>query len=278
MALSVGHLCSERGAEGVNIAEGHCKVLAVELAGNGEVGGLAEEVLAVIDSAVLLQGEVVEVKRGNAEHLACALAVGAGDYRRVNVHKASALEELVHSLSRDGADSERCGEEVRSGAEMLDRSEELNAVALLLQGVIGSGNALHEYFLCFQLKGLFGLGREHQRTAADEGRADVLSGYLIVIIKSAPLKYDLQRLKAAAVIKLDKTEVLHVAHSSYPAANGYFPIGKGSSIGKYAGNLLMLHNGTYPFFVLKSLTIMIRTHIFCGKPLCYYTNYGMILQ
>ena len=45
MTLGVGVLGAESGAEGVDIAEGHSEVFAVELAGDGEVGALAEEVL-----------------------------------------------------------------------------------------------------------------------------------------------------------------------------------------------------------------------------------------
>ena len=46
VARGVGVLRAEGGAEGVHIAEGHGEVLGVQLAGHGEVGRLAEEVLA----------------------------------------------------------------------------------------------------------------------------------------------------------------------------------------------------------------------------------------
>ena len=53
VALGVGVLGAEGGAKGVDVTEGHGEVLGVELAGNGQVGGLAEEVLAPVDAAVL---------------------------------------------------------------------------------------------------------------------------------------------------------------------------------------------------------------------------------
>ena len=249
MALSVGHLCAEGRAEGVHVAESHGKVFGVELAGDGKARGLAEEVLAVVNGAVLLEGEVVEVKRRHAEHLARALTVGAGDDRGVDVYEAAALEKFVDGLRRDASYAEGCGEEVSSGAQMLDRAQKLNAVAFFLEGVVGGRRALDGYRIRLQLKGLLCLGSQHKRTIHYQRRTDVLSGYLIVIIKSAPLKHDLQRLEAAAVIKLDESKVFQVTDGSDPAADSdLLPI-KSGSVGKYTGNFLMLHNGTFPFFV-----------------------------
>ena len=52
VALGVGLLRPEGGAEGIHVAEGHGEVLGVELAGDGEAGPLAEEVLGVVHGAV----------------------------------------------------------------------------------------------------------------------------------------------------------------------------------------------------------------------------------
>ena len=49
VARCVGILRTERGPERVDRAEGVREVLAVELAGDGEVARLAEEVLRVVD-------------------------------------------------------------------------------------------------------------------------------------------------------------------------------------------------------------------------------------
>ena len=48
MALGIGVLGTEGGAEGIHIAEGHGKVLGVQLAGHRQAGFLTEEVLGVI--------------------------------------------------------------------------------------------------------------------------------------------------------------------------------------------------------------------------------------
>ena len=60
VAGGVGVFGAEGGSEGVDVAEGHGEGLAVELAGDGEVGGLVEEILGEVHLAVLGAGEVVE--------------------------------------------------------------------------------------------------------------------------------------------------------------------------------------------------------------------------
>ena len=78
-------------------------------------------------------------------------------------------------------------------------------MALLLEGIVRRGRALDGDLIGFQLKGLLCLRGENKRAVDDKGSAYVLLCNLFVIIQGAPLKYDLQRLEAAAVIKLDKT-------------------------------------------------------------------------
>ena len=51
----------------------------------------------------------------------------------------------MDGLRRNAPDAEGCGEEVGSGAQMLDRAQELNAVALFLEGVVGGRCALDGY-------------------------------------------------------------------------------------------------------------------------------------
>ena len=121
VALGVGVFRPEGGAEGVDVAEGHGKVLRVELAGHGEAGGLAEEILAVINLAVLQPRGVFRVQGGHPEHLAGAFAVRGGDDGGVHVDKAPVLEELVNGEGRHRPDPEGCGEEVGPGAQVGHR-------------------------------------------------------------------------------------------------------------------------------------------------------------
>ena len=134
MALGVGVLGPEGGTEGVHVAEGHGEVLGVELAGHGEVGPLAEEVLAVVQSAVLGPGGIGHVQGGHLEHLPRALAVAGGDDGGVNVDKAPVLEEAVDGVSGHAPHPEGGGEEVGSGPQVGDGAQVLHAVPLFLEG------------------------------------------------------------------------------------------------------------------------------------------------
>ena len=150
----------------------------------------------------------------------------------------------MHRLGGHGTHAEDGGKEVGAGSEVLDGAQKLYAVALLLERVIGGGNALNGDFVGLELKGLFGLGGADERAVDDKGGTDVLVGDLVIIFKLAALKNDLQRFKAAAVVELDKAEVLHIANGSDPAADGHGLAVKGGGIGVDAGNFLTLHGST----------------------------------
>ena len=62
MAGSVGVFGAEGGAEGVHVAKRHGEVLGVELTGNGQIGGLAEEVLGPVDGAILQTGRIIHIQ------------------------------------------------------------------------------------------------------------------------------------------------------------------------------------------------------------------------
>ena len=238
MALGVGVLGAERGAEGVHVAEGEREVLGVELAGDGQVRALAEEVLGEVHLAVLGAGQVLQIQRRDAEHLARALGVGAGDDGRVHIHKAALFEEFMHGLRRHAADAERRVEEVRARAQMLDRAQELHAVAFFLQRIVRRGDALYRDLGGLELKRLLGLGRQDEDALDDEGGADVLARDLVIIGELLALHDDLQAFDRAAVVELDEAEVFHVARRARPAADGQFPAVKGLRIGKNTGDTL----------------------------------------
>ena len=124
---------------------------------------------------------------------------------------------------------------------MLDRAQKFDAVALFLQRIVRRGHALDGDLVGLELEGLLGLGREDERSPHDQGSANVLACDLIVIVQSAPLEDDLQRLEAAAVVELGKAEVLHVAHGPDPAAYGDLAAVKRARLGIDARNFLTFH-------------------------------------
>ena len=116
-------LSTESGSERVDIAQRTAVGLHVQLARDGHLHVLAEEVFGIVNLSVLGLGNVllhmtllpendnVLVQHsGHSEHLASSLAVGSGDDRRVDVLEATLLEEEMGSEgagvahSRDSSD------------------------------------------------------------------------------------------------------------------------------------------------------------------------------
>ena len=232
MARRVGVLGAEGGAKGVDVAKGHGEVLGVELAGDGEARVLTEEVLAPVDIAgdklavaggsLLLGHErrVLRVKRGDAEHLASALAVARGDERGVDVDEVALLEEAVDGRGGHGADAKHSAEEVRARAEVLLGAKELDRGALLLERVVGGAGALDGDGLRGELEGLLGVGRELDGARADERRVAGTTRDLVIVGEGFAVHDDLEVLEAAAVVERDEAEVLHVADGLGPAGDG----------------------------------------------------------
>ena len=219
MTLSVGVFGAEGGAEGVDVAKGHGEVLGVELAGDGQVGGLAEEVLGVVHSAVLGSGRIIDVQSGDLEHFTSTLAVAGGDDGSVDVDEAAILEEAVDGVGGYAAHPKGGGEQVGSGAQVLNGAQELHAVALLLKGIVGGGGAFHDHGFRLQLKGLLGVRGEHQLASDDKSGAYILAGHLIVIGQGL-FQHHLEVLEAAAVIEGQKAQVFHGTDGSRPTGHG----------------------------------------------------------
>ena len=158
MPGGVGVLCPEGGAEGIDVLESHGEGLAVELAGNRQVGGLTEEILAEIHLAVFGFGNVVQVKRSYLEHFSGTLAVGAGNQGRMDIHKVPLLEELMDGIGSQAAHAEHRLEQVGAGAQMGHGTQKFYAVALLLHGVVAGGLTFHYHAGSLNLKGLGGIG------------------------------------------------------------------------------------------------------------------------
>ena len=215
-------LGTERRPERVDIAEAHCEVLCLELAGDREVRRLAEEVLRPVDRAIRVLRNIREVERRDTEHLAGTLCIGCRDDRRVHIDEAALLEERVDGIGCDGADAEDGTKEVRAGTEVLLRAQELARRTLLLHRVVRSRRALDRDLGSLELEGLRTVWRERER-AGDDKRCSHILGHdvLIDILAECVLvEDDLQVLEAAAVIQDDEAKVLHVADGTDPACAG----------------------------------------------------------
>ena len=269
VARGVGILRAEGRAESVNVAERHGEVLGVELAGDGQARLLAEEILAVIDLAVGRSRRVFKVERRHLEHLARALAVAAGDDGGVDVDEAAALEELVHGVGRRASHAESRGEEVRARAQMLNGAQIFDAVALLLQGIVGAGRALDLDLGRLDLERLLGLGRQHHRAAHDERGADVLRGDLLIIRKRIRVHHHLQIAEARAVVQLDESKGFHIADGLRPAAHGDAFAAVALAVGEDRGNSHSFHNNFLSFCGFSRDNALIICYFLCDCKPCF---------
>ena len=94
---------------------------------------LAEEVLGEVHVALLVQRDVLEVHRGDLEHVTGALRVGFGDERGMEIDEALVVEELVDSEGHRVADAEDRTESVGPEAHVRDAPEILQRSILLLE-------------------------------------------------------------------------------------------------------------------------------------------------
>ena len=182
VARGVGILRAEGGTEGVDVAERHSVGLTLELSRDGEVRALAEEVLRKIDVSVLGAGQVLEIQRGDAEHLASALTVGARDQGRVHIDEAAGMEEIVNGEGDLAAHAEDGGEKIRPRAKICLLPQEFHGMPFRLEGIIGGRGALYGDLRRFQLEGLLCPRGQGQDARHDKRRADVLCGDLVVIL------------------------------------------------------------------------------------------------
>ena len=212
MGLGVGVLGAEGGAEGVDLGEGHGEGLALQLAGDGQGSLLAEEVLIPL-------ARVLGIKGGHGEGVARALGVVAGDQGRVDVQVAAILEVGVDGHGSHAAHAEHSLEQAGTGAQIADLAQELDGVALGLQGVILGAVALQDDLGGLHLGGGgILIGRNHGALHGD-GRAhaqglDLLKARDVVIIN------DLRVLEAQAIEEVDEAHVLLLAVVADPAAQG----------------------------------------------------------
>ena len=202
--------------ERVDIPERHRKRFAVELAGNGQVRRLAEEVAGEIDVAVLVLRHILERKRRDLKHLTRAFAVRARDQRCMHIDKPVLLEELVNRGCDHRTHAKRRLKGVRARTQMLNRAQVLQRVPLLLQRIVRGAGALEYDLVCVDFKRLRSIRRHDQLAGNRDGTA---RGKPVAQISIVALKNDLNGCKAGSIGEFDKAEGFSLASSAYPAAH-----------------------------------------------------------
>lgn len=190
-------LRAEGGAEGVHVGQRTGVGLHVQLAGHGQAGAAAKEILGVVDVALLVHGDIRQLAVlgqhcGHGELLPGALAVCGGDQWSVHVNKAQFVEKLVGGKGHGVTHAHRGGEDLGARSQVRLLSQELKRVLLLCHGVVLAAHfalvptvhgAKHSGLGHVHFDGLpLGRGSHHhsrdrQRGASTAGLSDLLGAH-----------------------------------------------------------------------------------------------------
>jgi hypothetical protein len=128
---------------------------------------------------------------------------------------------------------------MRNGTHILQR------VALLLQGILGSGLALNLDLLGMNFERLLCVGGHDQIAANNQCSAYVLLADILEVLNLAVLENDLKILEGRTVVELDKAKSLGRTDGTYPTANGNGAFN--SAARKKRFDFSSLHNDFHPF-------------------------------
>ena len=142
----------------------------------------------------------------------------------MDVDEVPLLEELVDGVGDQAPHPEHGLEGVGSGPQVGHGTEEFQAVALLLEGVVGGGGALHGDFRGLELKGLLGVGGLHQGALDDQRCAHVELGDGLEVLHGVVVDH-LEGVKIRAVGEDDEAKGLAGADAAHPAAHFDFLAG-----------------------------------------------------
>src|SRR5262249_44727227 len=141
-----------------------------------------EEIMAEVDGPILTR-HLAEVQRRNFEHLAGALAVAAGDDRRLDVEEPLLLEEIVDRPADTIPNAGHGAKRVGPGPEVGERPQELKGVTLLLQRIgLGVSTAMHREASRRNLGGLPGSRRGTDLAGHRDAGADGEFLHLVLVV------------------------------------------------------------------------------------------------
>ena len=91
----------------------------------------------------------------------------------MGVDKAAFVKEFVNGVSDHRPDAEHGVKGVGPGAQIGNRAEKLQRMALFLKGVVGGGSAFQNNFACVDFIGLLCFGSQDYGAFDDNGGAHV---------------------------------------------------------------------------------------------------------
>ena len=216
MARGIGVFGTERGAERVDAAQRQRAQLAFELARHGEVARFAEEILRIIDRALLGPRQVVQIERRHLEHRTGALAVRSRDDRSMEIVETVVVEILVDGIGHGVTDAEHRAERVRARTQVGDVAQELQRMSLLLQGIaLGIGRAVDLDLFGLHLDAL-PRARRCDQTAIDADAGTRGDGFELLLGDLRQIDHHLYIIYARPVVQGDDRHVLVSALGAHP--------------------------------------------------------------
>ena len=240
MALGVGLLGTEGRSKGIYLAKGHGHTFRFQLAGNSQAGGFSKEILGIIDGTVLVERRVYRVQGGYPEHFTGALTVAGSNQRGMAVDKAPLVEEFMDGIRRHRPHPKHRVKGVGSGAKMGNGAQIFQGVAFFLKRVFRGRFPFNLDGVGMHLKGLLGVGGQHQSPVNHQSGTHVEFGNLFKIIDLSILENHLQILEGRAVVEFDKSQRFGGTDGANPSA--YRQLSLTGVRGIQRLNLCSLHN------------------------------------
>ncbi len=169
MAGGVGVFGTERRSEGIYVLKSKRIGFHIQLPADGQIRGFSEKILAVIDTSVLIFGNVFKIHGSHLEHFAGALAVASRNQRRMHIDKSSLHKESMNRIGNQRTHPENGLKGIGPGTQMRNSPEIFKAVPLFLQRIIGSRRAFYKHLLRLDFKRLLCIRRRNQCSRHDNG-------------------------------------------------------------------------------------------------------------
>ena len=186
----------------------------------------AEEVLRPVHLSFRSAGRIAHVEGSHLEHRSCTLSIRCCDKGSMKVVEALVIEVFVYGVCHGVADSEHGSKGVGAGTQVCDLTQELHAVAFLLERVLlGVCRTVDLYGGCLDLNFLSAADGFYEFSRyCDAGTSgDVLEG--LVGSECRHIADDLYVVDGRTVVESDECDVLVTSFGPYPALGQYILAG-----------------------------------------------------